>query len=172
MASSQGELVSLQPEFAAVRVQSADDDVIAAPSGSQCCLHCGGEGAESIQSLKRQLHESKLQLLEAERELTELRLEKHVHSGAVCANGCEGDDNKATHWCRQCAAGICRFCVKTHGRQAHLFNHVLIETRFVSSASGQLARVDLACRVVPTGRPPTCSLHLGLCCLHRDLSCL
>jgi hypothetical protein len=147
---SDGELVSVQPEFAAVRVQPADDDVIAALSGSQCCLHCGGKGAESMKSLMRQLYESKLKLLETERELTELRLEQHVPSGSVCANGCKGDDNKATHWCRQCDAAICRFCVMTHGRQAHLFDHVLIETRFVSFASGLLARVDPACLVVPT----------------------
>jgi hypothetical protein len=147
---SDGKLVSVQPEFAAVRVQPADDDVIAALSGSQCCLHCGGKGAESMKSLMRQLYESKLKLLETERELTKLRLEQHVPSGAGCANGCKGDDNKATHWCRQCDAAICGFCVMTHGRQAHLFDHVLIETRFVSFASGLLARVDLACRVVPT----------------------
>ena len=46
---------------------------------------------------------------------------------AVCGNGCEGKDTEATHYCEECRAAICGFCVAAHRRQRRLANHCLTD---------------------------------------------
>jgi hypothetical protein len=121
----------------------------AAQSVSDRCLHCGGEqGAAIIQDLQRQLSECKRKLLVAERELSELQ--DKCGGLTVCANGCEGDDSFASHWCRECDAAICRFCVATHRRQPHLASHVLSETEIRARTQASFKPCTLAVQAQAT----------------------
>jgi len=57
-----------------------------------------------------------------------------ARNGNSCGNGCEAEDNAPTHWCRECSAAICSFCVATHRRQGHLLSHALTEIALATAA--------------------------------------
>ena len=63
-------------------------------------------------------------------------------SDAACGNGCEADDNEATHWCRECEMAICTVCVMTHRRQRPLKGHFLTEIS-VATATADAATLSV-----------------------------
>jgi len=51
-----------------------------------------------------------------------------------CANGCEGEDTLATHWCTSCQTALCPFCVKAHSRIPAMQSHPLSKISSVASS--------------------------------------
>jgi hypothetical protein len=77
----------------------------------------------------------------------------------VCEKGCEGEDNEATYWCRECNASICAFCVRTHLRWREWAGHELTAIS-LATASDSVAAVSASAASAPKsqegGKAPSC----------------